>query len=324
MKFKEKDDPSLTQVRINQKFTCAAVVFKSSYWIVSLKDLRGLTEHTFDTNIVFCEMYENSNLLFIVLEENPCRVCVWDDSKKKEVEHLLFTSPIRRLIVRLNFLTVWTEEGTLIVTELINFRVKTKMKLKMPAETIIDSPVKYESLIGWNYDSKGDLYLWDFVKNSTREVELHKKPIKFWVFDRNGHFVASLNKGSIVKVYDIQKNKTHEYWLNYSDVDIFGLAFNFTSELLAVVERSGVLKVFLVSSGETERGKAMFGLMREKPIIIAQESFVDFDCFWTSANELVLFSLKNSAFRVAIDPERKSAYFAKGPERLVKLKDSYN
>lgn len=317
MSIAAKNGDIFTQISINQKLSCMSITHDCSYFIVSLKDLRVLSQYKFDSKVLFCEMYENTNLILIVLESEASRLRVWDDARKMEVESLEFSSDIAKVLVRSGHLTVWIMAGELIVTEVQTFQKKARLPLTFAPDIVLNSPLQADNLVAWNESGKGMISVWDFAKSRKEELDLHSRPVRFWTFDPSGRFIASSGKGTVVKIRDLQREVTHEFWLNYNDIEFSGLTFSPSADLLAISEKSGDVKVLSVDPNRPEKSGGLFSLIPEKPLVVAKGLLEAARCFWIASGDLLLISGDNKVRRVQVNSQQKKIHADTPIEHLL-------
>ena len=297
------DPQSLSCVSMNQKHSCLAIAQNSKYTVFSLKTGRPLSEQNVGKKILFCEMYDNSNMIILVFASERNKVFVWDDAKKAiATEFPSFPTDIVRLIVRMNYLSVWTQNGKLTVIDVKDFSIYAEVSLPFNSATIIDSPVKKETLIGWNKvleggKKRGGIVLWDIHSRELLEkqtvVAMHTREITLWAFDRNGQFFASAAKGNEIKIYCLGDNSHVTVKLSFFNYEFSQLSFSVDSALLAVVCKASSIHFVL---NQKDQSKLLGSV---------DAPFQNYTAGWSATGELFLWSLTNKKIRISVITDKK-------------------
>jgi len=258
----------------NQKNNCLAIGSELGFRIISLKQLNQIGDSSKVRKIRLVEMYFTTNIIFLVSDESPSSVIVFNDSKKDKEDTLTFKATIARLVVRLNNLYVLTRAGTLHVIDIDTFEERFEVPDILYFDKIIlDVPLKAENLIGWNQPNSGTLKLVPLTKNKGPsgpvDIKLHgNNTCVNFTFDRKGELIGSNSKGTIIKIFEISKGTKKSIWINYGSTVLSSLTFTPDNQFLVITQANGELK-FVRISGEImddlEKRTSILGkLIRDK------------------------------------------------------------
>lgn len=301
----------LNCVSINQKNTCLAVGTGIGYRIVSLKSLKTLTDQNLRQSVKHLAMYYSTNMILYVTDAQPNIVRLYDDFKKKEEDCIEFPQAIKRMIVRLDNLFVYTLGSRLVIINLYTFEEKQEIRgIEYFPDFCLEVPIKNERYIGWNAKNSGDLVLYDLLAQNTTQFRLHGHSLKIFCFDRNGVQVASLAKGTLLKVTNLETGAKREFWLNYSDVNVSDLTFSYSANYVSIIENTGAIKVLNLAS-EAEQAaprKGFFSKVFKENIFISatspyQNSKV---LFGVNDEDLYVYNVNNMIAKYKLDFEKKS------------------
>ncbi len=309
----------------NQKNNCLAIGSELGFRIMSLKQLKQIGDSSKIRKIKIIEMYFTTNIIFMVSDESPSNIIVFNDVKKEKEDTMSFNAAIPRLIVRLNNLYVLTQAGTLHVIDIDTFEERFVIPdIAYFPKIIVDVPLKAENFIGWNQPNSGVLKLLPLNKDKNpprpAEIKLHgNNTCVNFAFDRKGEMIASNSKGTIVKIYEINKGAKMSIWLNYSSTILSSLSFTPDNRFLIVTQANGEIKLVKISGDsqeENERGASLLGkLIREK--------------YWMKIdtkldNALTIFNPQNQSVFVCSKNREIQQYKINFAERKSELVDKIN
>jgi WD40 repeat protein len=258
----------------NQKNNCLAIGSELGFRIISLKQLNQIGDSSKVRKIRIVEMYFTTNIIFLVSDESPSSIVVFNDAKKEKEDTIQFAAAISRLVVRLNNLYVLTQAGTLHVVDIDTFEERFEIPdVTYFPKIIIDVPLKAENFIGWNQPNSGVLKIIPVTKNKgpsrTIDIKLHgNNSCVNFVFDRKGELIGSNSKGTIIKIYEISKGTKKSIWLNYGSIGLSSLAFTPDNQFLIVTQANGEIKLVKIMGDimeDVEKKTSLLGkLIREK------------------------------------------------------------
>lgn len=301
----------LNSVAINQKNTCMAIGTNIGYRIISLKSLKTLTDQNLRQSVKHIAMYYSTNIILYVTDGQPNILRLYDDFKKKEEDCLEFPQTIKKLIVRLDNLFVYTLGSRLFVINLYTFEERQEVKgIDYFIDFCLEVPVKNERYIGWNAKNSGDLRLYDMIAQSTTHFRLHGHDLKLFCFDRNGTKVASLAKGTLLKVTDLETGDKREFWLNYSDVNISDMVFSYSASYIAVIENAGAIKVLNLTTDteQTQTSKGFLSKVFKENVFISTTSQLQNSkiVFGVDEDDLYVYSVNNTVARFKLNYDKRS------------------
>lgn len=258
----------------NQKNNCLAIGSELGFRIISLKQLNQIGDSSKIKKVRFVEMYFTTNIIFLVSDESPSSIIVFNDAKKEKEDTLTFNAAISRLLVRLNNLYVLTQAGTLHVVDIDTFEERFEVPdISYFPKIIVDVPLKAENFIGWNQPNSGVLKLLPLTKNKgpsrAIDVKLHgNNTCVNFAFDRKGELIGSNSKGTIIKIYEISKGTKKSIWLNYGSTILSSLTFTPDNQFLIVTQSNGEIKLVKISGDiieDLEKKTSILGkLIRDK------------------------------------------------------------
>lgn len=301
----------LNSISVNQKNACMAVGTNIGYRIISLKSLKTLTDQNLRQSVKHVAMYYSTNIILYVTDSHPNVIRLFDDFKKKEEDSLEFPQAIKKIIIRLDNLFVYTMGSRLLIINLYTFEEKQEIQgIEYFPEFCLEVPIKNERYIGWNTKSSGNLVLYDLMAQNTTHFRLHGHHLKLFVFDRNGTQVASLAKGTLLKVTNLETGAKRQFWLNYSDVNISDLAFSYTANYVAAIESSGAIKVLNLNTNDEQVNakKGFFSKVFKENVFIGMNSAYQNSkiMFGVNDEDLYVFNVNNAIARFKLNFDRRS------------------
>jgi hypothetical protein len=258
----------------NQKSNCVAIGSELGFRVISLKTLRSVAESSKFRKVKIIEMYFATNIIFLVSEETPKSVVVYNDMKQEKEEMLSYSSPVERLVVRLNNIYVLVQKGILHVVDIDTFEEKFEVKdITYFSKLILDVPTKAENFIGWSQPSSGKIKLASLTISkgisSAFELTLHgNNACLNFAFDRTGEFIASTSKGTFVKIHSMSQETTRVIWLNYGSTLLSYLSFSDDNQLLIATQSNGEVKLIKMSAtadGTSEGSRGLLGKLVGDP-----------------------------------------------------------
>lgn len=304
---------NINDVRPNQKGTCLSVSTKHGYRIISLENLKTLSDQILSAPVQIAQMYYNTNILLLVTANKPNIIQFFDDSLRTPKDTFRLPHAVQRILVRKKILFVHTVDHRLHILDLFTLETKTVINdIRGFGEFHLDVPLNNSDMVGWNAPEDGRLKIAAPLDSQPRTVGLHNKRIRLFCFNPEGSMVASLAKGTLVKVTDLLTGMQRKFWLNYSDVEISHLVYSRSSDYIAVAEKGGLVKLLSLvgSEGEDIGRKSYFKAVLKEGVFMKVGGCVEGGkvVFGARDEDLFIFNHElNQVMRIEINYDKKVA-----------------
>jgi WD40 repeat protein len=239
----------------NQDGTCFAVGTDSGFKIFACNPFRDNFDRNLEGGIGICEMLNRCNILALVgggksPKYSPNRVIIWDDHQTKVVSELRFTSYVRNVKLKKDRLFVVCDQK-IYVFNFQNFQnidtIDTYENSKGLISISVDPKV---NILAYPDKTQGLVRIKLYDKDSSLVIQAHESSLACMAMNSDGSILATASdKGTLIRVYNCYNGQLIQELRRGSEkAIIYSIAFNQTSNLLAVSSDRGTVHIFSIAN----------------------------------------------------------------------------
>lgn len=315
----------INSITINNDSSLLLLGTNIGFRLINLSNLKSIFDFTFTSRkITKASLYKKSNIIFFTESSKPNKITIFDVEKETKVEQLKYNTEVLNFKLLEKYIYVHTSDGLLIIHDLQTFsRIHIEKKIYDFKNFKFDIPLQNESYFGYNTQNSGDLKIIYFEKQESKALTLHKDKITLFSFNKNGEYVASLAKGTLLKLICVETGLKREFWLNYSDIPISCISFDYTSQFISVNEKDGdVILINLLDGGGQKdrwsRGKTFLSkLIKEKPFFEVSSELKDSFSVFDREGFLYVFNKEGSVVKYACGEDKNKIQVVKEGKLLL-------
>ena len=304
----------INSITINNDSSLLLLGTNIGFRLINLSNLKSIFDFTFSSRkITDAALYKKSNIIFFTESAKPNTIIVFDVEKEIKVEELKYNTEVLKFKLLEKYIYVHTSDGKLIIHDLQTFnRIHIEKNIYDFKNFKFDVPYLNESFFGYNTEKNGDLKIIYFLKKESKALSLHKEKISYFTFNKNGEYVASLAKGTLLKLIDVETGLKREFWLNYSDVPISYITFSFDTKFISINEKDGdVILLHLLDGGTQKdrwnRGKTFLSkLIKEKPFYELDTGYNNAMSVFDRQGDLYVFNKEGNVMKYKMDNDKSN------------------
>ena len=321
-------------VDFNQDLSCFVVGSETGYQIFHADPLQHTHSRRFDGagGIGLVAMLYRSNVLALVgggrnPRYPPTKVILWDDKESRAIAELTYRTNVKSVKLRRDIIVVGVDSKIFVYRFSDLSLLDTLESCVADLHTLVavsGSPDRSVVACPGTVKGKVNVCVYDAsvavstgvsaARVKTTSIMAHESSLAVLTLNYDGSRLATASvKGTLIRVFDTQTgNRLFELRRGAEKVDIYSIAFNATSDWLAVSSDKGTVHVFsLRASGDMNQKSSLSSLSAVLPSYFqSQWSFAQLRvpdyrsicCFGRDMNTVVCLCADGSYYRAKFDP----------------------
>jgi WD40 repeat protein len=324
-------------VDFNQDQSCFVVGTESGYNIFQVDPLQHTHSRKFEgaAGVGIVAMLYRSNVLALVgggrnPRYPPTKVILWDDKENRAIAELTYRTSVHSVRIRRDVIVVSVESKVIVYkfsdlsvldtldTSGASGEMKTLLSVSgSPERTIIACPANIKGKVNvcfYDINAVPSSASGPAARSKTTSIVAHESSLAVVSLYFEGKRLATAStKGTLIRVFDTcSGDRLFELRRGVEKVDIYSIAFNSSSDWLAVSSDKGTVHVFsLRQTGDMNQKSSLAAISVVLPSYFqSQWSFAQLRvpdyrsicCFGRDPNTVVCLCADGSYYRAKYDP----------------------